>query len=193
MLLLTLDIYPGVELLNPMVVLAQMVKCLSAMLETRVQFPGWEDPLEKEMATHSGTLAWKIPWTAESVRLQSMGSQRAGQDWVTWLYFMVILFLSTWGTVVLFSLEAGLIYIPNNSILSFSFQRILLTLDICYLFDSSSCKMCEVIVWFWSAFIRLVQKLLRFLHFAVWYWNTFLNMVMSYVILMHISCFMFFC
>ena len=156
--LLTLDIYPGVELLNPMVVLAQMVKCLSAMLETRVQFLGWEDPLEKEMATHSGTLAWKIPWTVESGRLQSMGSQRVGHDWMTWLYFMVILFLSTWGTVVLFSLEAGLIYIANNSILTFSFQCILLTLDICYLFDSTSCKMCEVIVWFWCAFIRLVQK-----------------------------------
>ena len=68
------------ELLNPMVVLAQMVKCLSAMLETRVQFLGWEDPLEKEMATHSGTLAWKIPWTVESGRLQSMGSQRVGHD-----------------------------------------------------------------------------------------------------------------
>ena len=48
--------------------------------------------------------------------------------------------------MVLFSLEAGLIYIANNSILTFSFQCILLTLDICYLFDSTSCEMCEVIV-----------------------------------------------
>ena len=52
-----------------------MVKCLPAMWETRVRSLGWEDPLEKEMATHSGTLAWKIPWTEEPGRLQSMGSQ----------------------------------------------------------------------------------------------------------------------
>ena len=44
---------------------AQMVKCLSAMQETQVQSLGWEDPLEKEMATHSSILAWKIPWTEE--------------------------------------------------------------------------------------------------------------------------------
>ena len=44
---------------------------------------GWEDPLEKEMATHSSILAWKIPWTEESGRLQSMGSQTAGHNWVT--------------------------------------------------------------------------------------------------------------
>ena len=42
--------------------------------------PGWEDPLEKGMATHSSTLAWKIPWTEEAGRLQSMGSQRVGHD-----------------------------------------------------------------------------------------------------------------
>ena len=106
---------------------------------------------------------------------------------------MVILFLSAWGNLVLFSLEAGLIYIPNNSILALSFQRILLTLIICCLSESSYSKMCVVILWFWYACIRLVQKESQFLHFAVWYWNTFLNMVMSYVILMHISWFMFFC
>ena len=54
---------------------AQMVKRLR---ETRVQFLGWEDTLEKEMATHSSTLAWKIPWTEEPGGLQSMGSQRVG-------------------------------------------------------------------------------------------------------------------
>ena len=48
--------------------------------ETRVQSLGQEDPLEKEMATHSITLAWKIPWTEECSRLQSMGSQRVGHD-----------------------------------------------------------------------------------------------------------------
>ena len=58
----------------------QMVKHLPAMRETRVQSLSWEDPLEKEMAAHSSTLAWKIPWMEEPGRLQSMGSQRVGQD-----------------------------------------------------------------------------------------------------------------
>ena len=55
---------------------AQMVKHLPTMWETQVQSLGWEDPLEKEMATHSSTLAWKIPWTEVPGRLQYMGSQR---------------------------------------------------------------------------------------------------------------------
>ena len=53
------------------------------MQKTRVQSLGWEDPLEKEMATHSSTLAWKIPWTEEPGRLQFTRSQRAGHDWAT--------------------------------------------------------------------------------------------------------------
>ena len=60
---------------------AQMVKRLPAMRETRVQFLGREDPLEKEMVIHTSTLAWKIPWAEEPDRLQSMGSQRVGHDW----------------------------------------------------------------------------------------------------------------
>ena len=56
--------------------MAQTVKHLPAMREAQVQSLSWEDPLEKEMATHSSTLAWKIPWTEEPCRLQSMGSQR---------------------------------------------------------------------------------------------------------------------
>ena len=59
---------------------AQTVKRLSVMLEAWVQSLGREDTLEKEMATHSSTLAWKIPWTEEPGRLQSMGSQRVGHD-----------------------------------------------------------------------------------------------------------------
>ena len=59
---------------------AQTVKHLPAMWETWVQSLGWEDPLEKEMATHSSTLAWKIPWKEEPGRPQSMGSQRVGHD-----------------------------------------------------------------------------------------------------------------
>ena len=54
---------------------AQTVKRLPAMLKTWVQSLGWEDPLEKVMATHSSTLAWKIPWMEEPGRLQSMGLQ----------------------------------------------------------------------------------------------------------------------
>ena len=57
-----------------------MVKNLPAMRKTRVRFLGWEDPLEKEMAIHSSTLAWKIPWMEEPDRLQSMGSQRVGHN-----------------------------------------------------------------------------------------------------------------
>ena len=53
------------------------------MLETSVRSLGWEGPLEKEMATHSSTIAWKIPWTEEPGRLQSMGSQRVGHDCAT--------------------------------------------------------------------------------------------------------------
>ena len=59
---------------------AQMVKHLPALLETQVRFLGQEDPLEKEMAVRSITLAWKIPWTEELDRLQSMGLQRIGHD-----------------------------------------------------------------------------------------------------------------
>ena len=59
---------------------AQMVKCLSAMQETQVQSLGWEDPLDKEMAAHSSILAWKIPWTVEPGRLPFMGSQRVRHD-----------------------------------------------------------------------------------------------------------------
>ena len=59
---------------------AQMVKRLPTTRETRVQSLDREDLLEKEMATHSSTLAWKIPWTEEPSRLQSMGSQRVRHD-----------------------------------------------------------------------------------------------------------------
>ena len=57
-----------------------MVKRLPEMQETWVRSLSWEDPLEKEMAPHSSILAWKIPWTEEPGRLQSMGSQRVGHD-----------------------------------------------------------------------------------------------------------------
>ena len=69
---------------------AQSVKNLPAVQETQVQFLGWEDPLEKEMATHSSILAWKISWTEEPDGLQSRGLQRVEHDWVTNTYTYLI-------------------------------------------------------------------------------------------------------
>ena len=60
--------------------LAQMEKNLPAMQETQIQSLGWEDALEKGMATHSSILAWKIPWIEEPGKLQSMGLQKVGHD-----------------------------------------------------------------------------------------------------------------
>ena len=80
----------------------QTVKRLPATRETRVQSLGREDLLEKEIATHSSTLAWKIPWTEESGGLQSRGSQRVGHNWATslslssssklWLFCLILYF-----------------------------------------------------------------------------------------------------
>ena len=61
------------------------------MQEMRVRSLGWEDPLDKEMATHSSTLDWEIPWTEEPGELWSMGSQRVGDNWVTKLLFAELL------------------------------------------------------------------------------------------------------
>ena len=58
----------------------QTVKNLSAIQKTQVQSLGWEDPLEKELATHSSIVAWGMPWTEEPGGLQSKGPQRVGQD-----------------------------------------------------------------------------------------------------------------
>ena len=60
--------------------MAQRLKHLPGMWETWVRSLGWEDPLEKEMATHSSILAWRIPWREEPGRLQSMGSKRVGHN-----------------------------------------------------------------------------------------------------------------
>ena len=60
--------------------MAQMVKNLPTLREAWVRSLGWEDPLEKRMATHSRILAWRIPWTEEPGGLQSMGSQRVGHN-----------------------------------------------------------------------------------------------------------------
>ena len=65
------------------ILVAQTIKYLSTMQEIRVQSLGWEDTLEKGMATHSSILAWRIPWTEEPGWLQSMGSQRVGHNQAT--------------------------------------------------------------------------------------------------------------
>ena len=68
--------------------MSQMVKRLPTMLETWVQSLGQEDLLEKEMATHSSILAWKIPWMEEPGRLQSMGSQSDMTEQLHFLFFL---------------------------------------------------------------------------------------------------------
>ena len=82
------SLYPHVYSSIITSLVAQMVKRLHTMQETQVRYLVWEDPLEKELATHSSTLAWKIPWTEECGRLQSMGSQRVRHDWATSLHFI---------------------------------------------------------------------------------------------------------
>ena len=84
--------------------LAQRIKRLPAKQETRVRSLGWEDPLEKEMATQSSILAWRIPWTEEPGGLQSMRSQRVGRDrsdlaciYVCVCIYIPILPHSSWG------------------------------------------------------------------------------------------------
>ena len=102
-----MEIFTGCSLV------AQTVKRLPTMQETWVWSLGREAPLEKEMATHSSTLAWRIPWTEEPCRLQSVGSQRVGHDWATSLpstsflpyklckYLEIIMYLSTGHLVLL--------------------------------------------------------------------------------------------
>ena len=76
--------------------LTQRVKNLPVMQETQVWSLGWEDPLEKEMATHSSILAWRIPGTEESGGLQSMGLQRVGHNWATNSFtFMYMMYVCT--------------------------------------------------------------------------------------------------
>ena len=74
------NLFTGQQWRNRTSLVAQMVKHLPTMWETWVQALGLEDPLEKEMAIHSSTLTWKIPWTEEPGRLQSMGSLRVGHN-----------------------------------------------------------------------------------------------------------------
>ena len=86
------------EYVNSMIYLtspvAHMVKHLPTTWETWVWSLGWEDLLEKEMATHSSILAWKIPWMEEPGRLQSLGSQRVGHDYFSVLWSILVFQIS---------------------------------------------------------------------------------------------------
>ena len=75
------------------VLVTQTVKTLPAMRETWVWSLGQEDPLEKGMATHSSILAWEIPWTEGPGGLQSMGSQRVGDDWATNSFTFIVMYI----------------------------------------------------------------------------------------------------
>ena len=75
--------FDSFKVLNWASLVAQGLKRLPLIQETWVRSLDWEDPLEKEMTTHSSILAWRIPWTEKPGGLQSMGSQRVGHDWAT--------------------------------------------------------------------------------------------------------------
>ena len=74
------NIFKVLDMIDGASLVAQRLKCLPGMRETQVRSLGWEGPLEKEMAIHSSTIAWKIPWTEEPGGLQTTGSQRVGHD-----------------------------------------------------------------------------------------------------------------
>ena len=90
---------------------AQRLKHLPAMWETRVQSLGWEDPLEKEMATHSSTLAWRIPWTEEPGRLQSTGSQRVGTQLSDLTFTFTFPLFSARMSIVIFPVYSTPLYV----------------------------------------------------------------------------------
>ena len=85
--MVSFSVLRNLQLLFVISLVAQPVKSLPVMWETWVWSLGWEDALEKEMATHFSILAWRIPWTEEPHGLQSMGSQRVRHDWVTHFHF----------------------------------------------------------------------------------------------------------
>ena len=105
-----------------------MVKHLPAMKEIWVRSLGWEDPVEKEMATHFSIPAWKMPWTVEPFRLQSMGSQRVIHDWATSLTYKtnknsisLTGWLQWWNERIIVTLSNDKASINLSSFLHFSF------------------------------------------------------------------------
>ena len=126
--------------------MAHLVKNPPAMQEMQekwVWFLGWDDPLEKAMATHSSIFAWRNPWTEEPGRLQFMGLQRVRHDWACTHGSSIFSFLRN---LIQFSTVIALIYISNISSQMFLFLQILA--NICYLwsvFHDRHSDKCEVI------------------------------------------------
>ena len=104
---------------------AHMVKNLPAVQETWVWSLGQEDPLEKRMATWYSILAWRIPWTEEPGRLQSMGSQRAGHDWATntYFYLLIVTFIFIEISFIMKNLYVLHIFVQSIFLWSKSFLR----------------------------------------------------------------------
>ena len=98
---------------------AQRLKRLPGMQETRVRSLGWEDSLEKEMATHSSIHAWRLPWTEEPGRLQSTGSQRVGHDWASSLS----LYLHSAAQSVVYSEELWDFHLLFAAFLAFTYSE----------------------------------------------------------------------
>ena len=105
------------DMTNPHVIslVAQMVKRLPTMQETWVQSLGQEDLLEKAMTPHSSTLAWRIPWMEEPGGLKSMGSQRVGHDWATFLLLLLAVYLK-------FCFMPDLVIVGSPTVLSLLYQ-----------------------------------------------------------------------
>ena len=130
-----------------------MVKRLLAMRETWVRSLGCKDPLEEEMATHSSALAWKIPWTEEPGRLQSVGLQRVGDDWVTSLsvfrdngYILTIISINvgksfTWFNVWPLSLSLSLMHTYTHTSITAAHSAIYFFLSPVSVSHSSALKL----------------------------------------------------
>ena len=138
----------------------QMVKHLPAMWETQVRSLDWEDPLEKEMTTHSSTFAWKIARTEEPGRLQSMGSQRVRHNWATSLSFLSFFlwwFYSQFFKESPYRLSQRLYQFTSPSTVQEHslFSTPSPAFIVCRLFDDGHSDWCEVIspLWFWFAFL----------------------------------------
>ena len=136
--------YVGPYAYNPSLV-ALRIKRLPAMQETQVWSLGWEDPLEKEMATHSSVLAWRIPWTEEPGGLQSMGSQRVRHDWATSLSFYAYNYRSL-GLVLIFYF----IFVLMALCIYFSWNY-------CAFFGKREYKFlkCNSVIHLWTEFLKL--------------------------------------
>ena len=131
-----LSIYDNLIYINGASLVAQRLKHLLAMWEM-VQSLGREDTLEKEMATHSSTLAWRIPWTEEPGRLQSTGSQRVRHDWATSLSLSLYIYIKVAANLCPTLCNLMGYSMPHSSVHLISQARILEWVAICFYRGSS--------------------------------------------------------